>query len=232
MLRKCWSVRCGADRVSARWRIVLDQPSPAARPGAVVFVAVVAHARYGHPLRFYIRPHFGKCGAVVPLKLHLVHPTAARPDGFPKQALCKVAFTGGGRTAIGAFRSLARPTRRRLRALVGVPAPWHWSGAARFVLLSGLRPFILCLPRPPCGLAAARLWPARSARPPPRGSLSQRACGLDCYKFRSWSRNEYAGFVTQNDSQCWQSPHPAQALTAFLLECLIFVTELLTPIES
>ena len=34
VLRKCWSVRCGADRVSARLRIVLEQPSPAARPGS------------------------------------------------------------------------------------------------------------------------------------------------------------------------------------------------------
>jgi hypothetical protein len=33
VLRKCWSVRCGADMASARLRIVLDQPSPAARPG-------------------------------------------------------------------------------------------------------------------------------------------------------------------------------------------------------
>ena len=34
VLRKCWSVRCGADRVSARLRIVLDQPSPLAWPGS------------------------------------------------------------------------------------------------------------------------------------------------------------------------------------------------------
>ena len=33
VLRKCWSVRCSADMASARLRIVLDQPSPAARPG-------------------------------------------------------------------------------------------------------------------------------------------------------------------------------------------------------
>ena len=85
----------------------------------VVFVARVARSRYGHPLRFYIRPHFRKCGAVVALKLHLVPHTAARPDGFPKQALCKVAFAGYGRTAVGAPPVAGtRPTRRRLRALV------------------------------------------------------------------------------------------------------------------
>jgi hypothetical protein len=139
----------------------------------VVCVTCVVFARYGHPLRFYITPHFRKCSAVVPLKLHLVPRTALRPFGFPKQALCKVAFAGGGRTAVGASRSLARPTRRRLRALVGVPAPGHWSGAARCAV--GQWPaasHLVCAP--------PTLWPRRcaalalrwSARPPPRGSLS------------------------------------------------------------
>ena len=90
-----------------------------------VCVAVVALARYGHPLRFYITPHFVKCAPVAALKLRLVPPTASRPLGFTKQALCKVAFAGVGRTAVGASRSLARPTRRRLRALVAVVAPGH-----------------------------------------------------------------------------------------------------------
>ena len=96
---------------------------PGQTPGVLISAAgvrrvIVVHARYSHPLRFYIRPHFRKCGAVVALKLHLVPHTAARPDGFPKQALCKVAFAGYGRTAVGASRSLVRPTRRRLHALV------------------------------------------------------------------------------------------------------------------
>ena len=92
---------------------------------AAVFMAVVAHARYGHPLRFYITPHFRKCSPVVPLKLHLVSPTASRPSGFPKQALCKVAYADAGASAVGAPRSLARPTRRRLSALVVVVALGH-----------------------------------------------------------------------------------------------------------
>ena len=83
---------------------------------AVVFVAVVAHARYGHPLRFYIRPYCVKCAPVVPLKLRLVSPTASRPHGFPKQVLCKVAFAGGGRPAVGASRSVPA-----LRAAVRPP---------------------------------------------------------------------------------------------------------------
>ena len=61
---------------------------------AVVFGAVVAHARYVQTLRFYIRPHFAKRSPVATLKLRLVSPTASRPHGFPKQVLCKVAFAG------------------------------------------------------------------------------------------------------------------------------------------
>ena len=148
-------------------------------------VTVVTHARYGHPLRFYITPHFGKCSPVVALKLHLVSPTASRPYGFPKQALCKVAFAGVGRTAVGASRSLARPTRRRLRALVAVVAPGHWSGAARFVLVSGLRPVIGVCPRPPLCFAAARHQPCALVCPSAHrgGSLSPRASFIRfCYK--------------------------------------------------
>ena len=39
------------------------------------------------------------------------------------------------------------------------------------------RPVILCVPPPTLGLAAARHWPARSARPPPKGSLNPRDTG-------------------------------------------------------
>ena len=153
---------CASCWISHRLRLGLD---------AVLFGAVAAHARYGHPLRFYITPHFEKCSPVVLRKLHLVSPTASRPYGFPKQALCKVAFAGVGRRAVGASRSLARPTRRRLRALVAVVAPWHWSGAARFVLVSGLRPVILCVPPPTLrALPASRaLAPRGLPVRPPRG---------------------------------------------------------------
>ena len=60
------------------------------------------------------------------------------------------------------------------------PAPvalvlcWHlvFTQALRACgLVSGLRPSILCVPRPPWGLARfACIGPARSARPPPGGS--------------------------------------------------------------
>ena len=46
-----------------------------------VCVAVVAHARYGHPLCFYITPHCPQCPAVATLKLRLVPVTASRPVG-------------------------------------------------------------------------------------------------------------------------------------------------------
>lgn len=140
-------------------------------------VTVVTHPRYSHPLRFYIRPHFRKCSPVVPLKLHLVSPTASRPSGFPKQALCKVAYAGTGASAVGAPRSLARPTRRRLCALVIAVAPGYWLGAARGVV--GQWPaasHVVCAPAHPQGLARfAGVGPARSARPPPKGAPSARA---------------------------------------------------------
>lgn len=109
---------------------------------------IVVHARCGHTLRLYIRPHFRKCGAVVALKLHLVLHTASRPHGFPKQALCKVAFAGVGRTAVGASRSL-----RALRTVVCTPL-WCASTVAlirRCALRFGQwpRPVMWCLPRPP-----------------------------------------------------------------------------------
>jgi|GEM_PF-3334928 len=131
------------------------------------------HPRYGHPLRFYIRPHFRKCRAVVALKLHLVPRTAARPHVFLKQALCKVAFTGGGRTAVVAPRSRVHA----LRAAVCTPLWCACSVAlvrrcAQCVCSVACGQSCCVCPRPPSGLAAARHWPARSARPPPKGAPS------------------------------------------------------------
>ena len=62
-----------------------------------------------------------------------------------------MAFAKIGRTAVGASRSLARPTRRRLRALVVAVALWHQSGAARCVV--GQWPaasHVVCAPAHPC----------------------------------------------------------------------------------
>ena len=59
-------------------------------------------------------------------------------------------------------------------SLVAVQAPWYWSGASRSVLDSGLRPVMLCVPRPPLWASPrfAGVGPALGTRPPPRGSLS------------------------------------------------------------
>jgi hypothetical protein len=82
-----------------------------------------------------------------------------------------------GRTAVCASRSLARPTRHRLRALVVVVALWHWSGAARCVV--GQWPaasHVVCAPAHPCASPLRGISPARwSARPPPVGAPSARA---------------------------------------------------------
>ena len=88
-----------------------------------------------------------------------------------------MAFARVGRTAVGASRSLARPTRRRLRALVVVVAPGHWSGAARCEV--GQWPaasHVVCAPAHPCASPLRGISPARwSARPPPMGAPSARA---------------------------------------------------------
>jgi hypothetical protein len=116
----------------------------------------VVHCGCGHPLRFYIRPHFVKWSPVAALKLRLMSPTAARPRGFTKQALCKVSFAGSG----------------------GGVAPGHQSGAARTVGVSGLRPCSLCVPPPaPPGPRRCAAWAPRApaARPPPKGAPSSGA---------------------------------------------------------
>lgn len=135
---------------------------------AVVFVAVVAHARYGHPLRFYIRPHCPQCPPVAALKLRLVSVTAARPSGEGNRRYVKWP----------SLESVAQPSAlpgrwHALRAAVCASLWLSWrcgiSQALRAVwLVSGLRPVILCVPRPPCGLAAARHWPCAGlpVRPP------------------------------------------------------------------
>ena len=124
VLRRCWSVRCGADMASAPWRIVLDQPSPAARPGC------------------RIRGTCGTCPLRPPASL--LH-NAALPSvpasrcakaplgGGHRFAPCRVKATGVMQSGLRWSRShsrrrfpvVARPTRRRLRALIGAATVWH-----------------------------------------------------------------------------------------------------------
>ena len=177
MLRKYWSVRCGAVIVSARWRIVLDQPSPAAWPGS--------HGMRGSCGIRPLRPHAALLHKAAFCKV-LASRCAKAPLGVAHRcAPSRVSKTGlmqsglrwrAGASAVGAPRSHSRPTPRRLCALGVVVAPGHWSGAARFVLVSGLRPVMWCVPPPTHrGLAAARHWPARAGCPPPPGDSPNRA---------------------------------------------------------
>ena len=81
-----------------------------------------------------------------------------------------------GRTAVGAPRSLLRPTRRHLYALVSC---WHLgiSQALRAcVLISGLRPCITVCPAHPWGLLAAQHRP-RGLPVRPQGAPCSAALG-------------------------------------------------------
>ena len=104
-------------------------------------------------------------------------------------APCRVKATGVMQSGLRWVRShsrlrfpvVARPTRRRLRALVVVVASWHQSGAARCVV--GQWPaasHMVFAPAHPCASPLRGISPARwSARPPPVGAPSARvAAGL------------------------------------------------------
>ena len=122
----------------------------------------------------YITPHFRKCSAVVPLKLHLMPRTAARPHGFPKQALCKIAYADPGLSAACTPQPL-----RVLRAVAcrpgGVLALWLMSGALRMVLVSGFAVYLVCAPAHPWGLLASQHRPRGLPVRPPRGLPQNRA---------------------------------------------------------
>ena len=77
--------------------------------GAVVCVAVVTLARYGHPLRFYITPHCPQCPPVAALKLRLVPVTAARPSGEGNRRYAKWPSLGSVASAGGATPVALRP---------------------------------------------------------------------------------------------------------------------------
>ena len=171
VLRKCQSVRWSAD-MEGVGSLAHRLEGPSLRSALQPVPPLLAHPRYGHPLRFYITPHFRKCRAVVALKLHLVPHTAARPDGFPKQALCKVAFAGDGRTGVGAPRSRVHALRAAVCAPLWV-CPHHGiSQALRAVcLVSGLRPVMWCMPPPTLGPRRCAAWlraelPVRPQGPP------------------------------------------------------------------
>ena len=164
--------------------------------GAVVCVAVVALARYGHPLRFYITPHCPQCPPVAALKLRLVPVTASRPSGEGNRRYAKWP----------SLESVAQPSAlpgrwHALRAAVCAPLwlSWHRGigQALRAVLLvSGLRPVMWCVPPPTLVLRRCAASALRAGLPvrPHGGSLSPRALVVAlCCKFSSISRTEYGG---------------------------------------
>jgi hypothetical protein len=158
---------------------------------AAVFVAVVAFACYGHPLRFYITPHCPQCPPVAALKLRLVPVTAARPSGEGNRRYAKWP------SLESVAQSSALPGRlHALRAAVCAPLwlSWHRGigQALRTVcLVSGLRPVMWCVSTPTLVLrrcAASALLAGLPVRPP--WGLPQPA-RLFCYRFSSLSRKEY-----------------------------------------
>jgi hypothetical protein len=177
VLRKCWSVRWSADMASARWRIVLDQPSPAARPGCRVR---------------------GSCGAR-PLRppASLLH-NAALPS-VPASRCAKAPLGAGHRfapcrvKATGVMQSGLRWSRshsRRRFPVVGTPyappsaRPCGCRGTVALVRRCALCGWsVACgqscgvCPRPPLCFAAARHQPCALVCPsaPRGGSLSPRA---------------------------------------------------------
>lgn len=109
----------------------------------------------------------------------LVSPTAARPGGSTKQALCKVSLAGAGASAAsappGRCASCAPPP-------VALVVCWRRGSSQALragYLVSGLRPCILCVPRPPPGPRPLRghwpcaVWPVR-----PQGAPSRAAGGI------------------------------------------------------
>lgn len=174
-------------------------------PGVLISAAggrrfMAQHPRCGHPLRFYIRPHFTKCGAVAALKLRLVPRTAARPRGFMKQALCKVASAPASCVHSSGF----------------------WPGALRSNVASGLRPSMGASPRPPSGASPLRGFGPRGLPVrPPRG-LPQPAQTPRAGFARPWLGQGANHAVIAPRTALLRSPNEKKARYTGLLSCRNF----------
>ena len=184
--------------VSARLRIVLDQPSPAARPGC--------------------RAVRGTCGTR-PLRppASLLH-NAALPS-VPASRCAKAPLGAGHRfapcrvKATGVMQSGLRWSRSHSRRRFPVACTPYAPPSARpcgcRCTVALVRRCALCgwsvacgqscgvCPRPPLCFAATRPQPCALVCPsaPRGGSLSPRACLVGfCYRFRSAPRMEYGGY--------------------------------------
>ena len=186
---------------SARLRIVLDQPSPAARPGTR-YAWQLWHTPDTAKLHNAALPSVSASQSQAPF----VAATASRPSGEGNGPLCKIAYAG----------AVAQPSALPVRFAPYAPPSarpfglsWHRgiSQALRALFWSAASPCILCLPPPTLVLRRCAASALRAGLPvrPPRG-LPQpaRLCLWFCYKFSSWLRKEYGGYrpkrpVSQRD---------------------------------
>jgi hypothetical protein len=130
----------------------------------------------GHTLRFYIRPHCVKWSPVS-RAAPLVSSTASRPAGLRSRHYAKWPPLVRACQLSALPRSVPALRAANCRPRV-VLALWLWSVASQVFLVSGLRPCILCLPRPPWGLATLRgHWPCAVCPSAPRGLPQTRAGG-------------------------------------------------------
>ena len=133
------------------------------------------------PLRqSYITPHCPQCPPVS-RKLLLwqppLHALRVKATGVMQNCLCWVRSHSSRRSTVA-----SAPYAPPAGSLVAVVASWHWPGASRWVLVSGLRPVRVCEPRPPWASPLRGIGPALGARPPPGGSLSPAQNSSGCSK--------------------------------------------------
>ena len=177
MLRKCWSVRCSADMASARLRIVLDQPSPAARPGR----SAVRGSCGTRPLRPPASLLHNAALPSVPASRCAKAPLGAAHRFAP----CRVKATGVMQSGLRWSRS---HSRRRFPVASAPYAPpsarpcgyrGTWALVRRCALCFDQWPtasHLVCAPAHPCASPLRGISPARwSARLPPKGAPSARA---------------------------------------------------------
>ena len=138
-------------------------------------------ARAGHTLRFYIRPHFGKCHPVTTLKLRFVGATASRPFGVSKTGLMQ-----SGLPRHGSRPAKARPTPAVACSPVGLwrafrlaREGWSISGFAVLVCRARFaRVMAVCPPPAPAGPLRGLGRRAVGPSAPPRGAPSQSRASL------------------------------------------------------
>ena len=122
------------------------------------------------------------------------------PFGWRQQALCKVAFAGVGRAAVGASRVVCAPLWVSWHRGIGQALRALWS-------VSGLRPVMWCVPPPTLVLRRCAASALRAGLPvrPPRGlpQPTSLSCWL-CYNCSSCPHKEYGAYrpkqpVSQRD---------------------------------